>query len=89
MPCVSGWRAGRGRVDLFGRADMHLLSERTENLCKDFRATGRDVNGGYAELMTVSEDYAYPYSGYASLMPRQHPFSAQGPSGTARCGLQG
>ena len=30
-----------------------------ENLCKDFRATGRDVNGGYAEYMTVSQDFAY------------------------------
>ena len=25
-----------------------------------FRATGRDVNGGYAEYMTVPENYAYP-----------------------------
>ena len=33
-------------------------SER-ENLSADFRATGRDVNGGYAELMTVPQDYAY------------------------------
>ncbi len=31
-----------------------------ENLCADFRATGRDVNGGYAEFMTVNEDFAYP-----------------------------
>lgn len=31
-----------------------------ENLSGDFRATGRDVNGGYAEFMTVGEDYAYP-----------------------------
>ena len=31
-----------------------------ENLCGDFRATGRDVNGGYAELMTVHQDFAYP-----------------------------
>ncbi|MCX6145019.1 MAG: zinc-dependent alcohol dehydrogenase family protein [Ignavibacteriales bacterium] len=31
-----------------------------ENLCADFRATGRDVNGGYAELMTVHQDFAYP-----------------------------
>jgi alcohol dehydrogenase, propanol-preferring len=31
-----------------------------ENLCKDFRATGRDVNGGYAEYMTVPEGYAHP-----------------------------
>jgi propanol-preferring alcohol dehydrogenase len=30
-----------------------------ENLCADFKATGRDVNGGYAELMTVHEDFAY------------------------------
>lgn len=30
-----------------------------ENLCADFRATGRDVNGGYAELMTVHQDFAY------------------------------
>lgn len=31
-----------------------------ENLCPDFQATGRDVNGGYAEYMTVSEDFAHP-----------------------------
>jgi len=31
-----------------------------ENLCADFRATGRDVNGGYAEFMVVPERFAYP-----------------------------
>ena len=31
-----------------------------ENLCDSFRATGRDANGGYAEFMTIHEDYAYP-----------------------------
>lgn len=31
-----------------------------ENLRPEFEATGRDVNGGYAEYMTVSQDYAYP-----------------------------
>ncbi len=31
-----------------------------ENLSEAFRATGRDANGGYAEYMTVGEDYAYP-----------------------------
>lgn len=31
-----------------------------ENLCPEFRATGRDANGGYAELMVVREDFAYP-----------------------------
>jgi propanol-preferring alcohol dehydrogenase len=30
-----------------------------ENLCADFKATGRDANGGYAEYMTVREDFAY------------------------------
>ncbi len=34
------------------------LSKR-ENLCPDFRATGRDENGGYAEYMKVSEDFAF------------------------------
>jgi propanol-preferring alcohol dehydrogenase len=31
-----------------------------ENVSPEFRATGRDVNGGYAEFMTVPETYAYP-----------------------------
>jgi propanol-preferring alcohol dehydrogenase len=31
-----------------------------ENLSDSFRATGRDVDGGYAEYMTVGEGYAYP-----------------------------
>lgn len=30
-----------------------------ENLCADFKATGRDVNGGYAQFMTVPEGFAY------------------------------
>lgn len=30
-----------------------------ENLCTDFRATGRDVDGGYAEYMIVPEDSAF------------------------------
>jgi propanol-preferring alcohol dehydrogenase len=34
--------------------------EADENLSPEFRATGRDVNGGYAEYMTVPADYAYP-----------------------------
>jgi alcohol dehydrogenase, propanol-preferring len=31
-----------------------------ENLCPEFKATGRDAHGGYAEYMTVSEIYAHP-----------------------------
>ncbi len=30
-----------------------------ENLCDQFRATGRDANGGYAQYMVVPEDFAY------------------------------
>jgi propanol-preferring alcohol dehydrogenase len=30
-----------------------------ENLCAGFRATGRDADGGYAELMTVPEKFAH------------------------------
>ena len=32
----------------------------SENISRAFRATGRDVDGGYAELMTVPETYAAP-----------------------------
>lgn len=31
-----------------------------ENLCPEFRATGRDADGGYAEYMTVPEAFVYP-----------------------------
>jgi len=30
-----------------------------ENLCHDFCATGRDVNGGYAQYMTVPESFVF------------------------------
>jgi propanol-preferring alcohol dehydrogenase len=31
-----------------------------ENLCPEFRATGRDADGGYAELMVVPAAFAHP-----------------------------
>ncbi|PQO25646.1 alcohol dehydrogenase [Blastopirellula marina] len=31
-----------------------------ENISSQFRATGRDVNGGYAEYLTARAEYAYP-----------------------------
>ena len=37
----------------------HCLNSQ-ENLCKDFVATGRDENGGYAEFMKVPAPFAYP-----------------------------
>jgi propanol-preferring alcohol dehydrogenase len=44
--------------DRVGVGWIHSSSgKRDENLSPEFRATGRDVNGGYAEYMTVPEDY--------------------------------
>lgn len=40
-----------------GRCEFCLVGN--ENLCDQFVATGRDVNGGYAEYMKVHEDFAY------------------------------
>jgi propanol-preferring alcohol dehydrogenase len=34
--------------------------EGNENLCSSFRATGRDADGGYAELVSVPEAFAFP-----------------------------
>lgn len=30
-----------------------------ENLCPDFKATGRDIPGGYAQYVTMAEDFAF------------------------------
>ncbi|MDD5711571.1 MAG: alcohol dehydrogenase catalytic domain-containing protein, partial [Smithellaceae bacterium] len=43
------WTCGRCPACLAGN----------ENLCRQFRATGRDADGGYAEFMTVSENFVY------------------------------
>ncbi|HOU96754.1 MAG TPA: zinc-dependent alcohol dehydrogenase family protein [Bacteroidales bacterium] len=40
-----------------GKCDYCLQG--MENLCPEFRATGRDANGGYAEYMTVPADFTY------------------------------
>lgn len=40
-----------------GSCDYCLRGE--DNLCAEFRATGRDVDGGYAEFMTVRQDFAH------------------------------
>ncbi|GIV35864.1 MAG: alcohol dehydrogenase [Cyclobacteriaceae bacterium] len=36
----------------------------SENLCTGFRATGRDVNGGYADYITVPAAYTYSIPDY-------------------------
>ncbi len=54
-----GDRVGVGWIhSACGKCDLCLSGQ--ENLCESFRATGRDVNGGYAELMTVPESHAFP-----------------------------
>ncbi len=40
--------------------ECELCKAGMENLCDSFQATGRDAHGGYAELMTVPEGFAYP-----------------------------
>jgi propanol-preferring alcohol dehydrogenase len=57
-----GVDAARHRVgDRVGVGWIHASSgDALENLSEAFVATGRDVDGGYAELMTVPERYAYP-----------------------------
>lgn len=73
LPVVPGHEVV-GRVERVGEGvTKHQVGDRVgigwihsstggldENVDPAFRATGRDVHGGYAEYMTVPEDYAYP-----------------------------
>jgi propanol-preferring alcohol dehydrogenase len=73
LPVVPGHEAV-GRVDALGKGSgRHALGDRVgvgwihsstgaadENLSPAFRATGRDVDGGYAEYLIVPERYAFP-----------------------------
>lgn len=53
--------------DRVGVGWIHSSSgEANENISAEFQATGRDVNGGYAQYMTVPQDYAYPIPGVFS-----------------------
>jgi alcohol dehydrogenase, propanol-preferring len=53
-----GARVGIGWINQACGHCEYCLSGK-ENLCADFRATGRDVPGGYAEYTTVAEDFAF------------------------------
>ncbi len=47
-----GWIGGAcGGCDLCQRG--------LENLCPEFTATGRDINGGYAQYMVIDENFAH------------------------------
>ena len=53
-----GDRVGIGWIySACGRCEFCL--EGNENLCHDFKATGRDANGGYAQYINALEDFAY------------------------------
>ena len=54
-----GDRVGIGWI-FYSCGSCEYCKSDKENLCPDFKATGRDINGGYAELMTINEDFAYP-----------------------------
>jgi len=72
LPVIPGHQA-IGRVDALGAgAEGHAIGDRVgvgwihhssggplENVSPEFRATGRDVDGGYAEWMTVPAGYAF------------------------------
>ena len=54
-----GERVGIGWIfSACGRCAACLAGN--ENVCGEFKATGRDVNGGYARFMIVPENFAYP-----------------------------
>lgn len=55
----TGDRVGVGWIHSACGECSYCLSG-NENVCEQFRATGRDANGGYAEYMTVPEAFAYP-----------------------------
>ena len=73
LPVVPGHEV-IGIVDKLGvEVDRHQLGDRVgvgwihssvggqkENVSEHFLATGRDVDGGYAEYMLAHQDYAYP-----------------------------
>ncbi len=59
VPVFPGDRVGVAWIhSACGKCDYCRSGQ--ENLCPDFKATGRDANGGYAEYMTVPAAFAHP-----------------------------
>ncbi len=54
----SGMRVGVAWIASACGHCQHCLSG-NENLCADFKATGRDINGGYAEYMKVRAEFVH------------------------------
>ncbi len=60
---VQGWQVGQrvGVAWIAGACGVcEFCQSGRENLCPEFRATGRDVDGGYGEYMLVQADFAHP-----------------------------
>lgn len=59
--CTRNLRGKRVGVAWIGHACGHCkwCREGRENLCPEFRATGRDLPGGYAEYMVIDEAFAH------------------------------
>lgn len=55
----SGQRVGVAWIASACGTCQHCLSG-NENLCPEFKATGRDMDGGYAEYMKVRADFIHP-----------------------------
>jgi len=73
LPVIPGHQVIGRVVDRGALVARHAIGDRVgvgwifrssgdddENISDEFRATGRDADGGYAEFMVVHERYAYP-----------------------------
>ena len=73
LPLIPGHQVVGEVVEAGEGANRHAVGDRLgvgwifcssgtekENISPEFRATGRDAHGGYAEYMTAAQDYAYP-----------------------------
>ncbi len=62
--CIAMLGAGCERYQTGERVGVGWIhsssGDADENIDESFTATGRDVNGGYAEYVVVAEDYAHP-----------------------------
>jgi propanol-preferring alcohol dehydrogenase len=70
-----------------GKCKFCLRGE--ENLCEQFKATGCDADGGYAEYMVISEDFAYKIPPRYTDLSRAAPLMCSGVVGYRSLKLSG
>ena len=68
-------------MDRLSLRSLSLLHDRRENLCAEFRATGRDVDGGYAGYMTAAGGFHPPDPGGIRLTSEAAPLLCAGAIG--------